>query len=392
MKLHFSSFFKISYRVFSVLYIVISNILCLNPDAGNRTSSNSYKNLALLSFGSMGYIRNLPPMVLARYDHTSTVLSDGRVLIAGGNPDSSAAETYEPQLDSFVASGSLSFNRRYHTANLLKSGRVILIGGANSTGAPTISEIYLPNSSSFTNGPDFTTQRYGHTSTELINGKILIAGGISGPSSLTSIQIYDQDTNTVSTSPAVLKNARGYHTATRLQNGKVLFTGGLNSATSTVLSSMELFDPDTNTVNDAGSMLSPRNYHTASLLQDGSVFISGGETGDNNVNFNEVINPTTFQSRDVALKSSRNQHSGIVTLSGSVLSIGGRRYSRPGVVNLVNTGEVYDPITGISFVSQRMSTPRSRVSGIRLNSGGFSSRAVSSNPEVPLLPLIFRKF
>ncbi|MCH7593503.1 MAG: hypothetical protein IIB27_03235, partial [Chloroflexi bacterium] len=73
---------------------------------------------------------------------------------------------------------------------------------------------------------------------------------------------------------ASLSHARAFHTATLLDSGGVLLVGG--SGPQGVLSSAEVFDPESNAWAAPTEMSDPRSFHTATLLKDGRVLVTGG--------------------------------------------------------------------------------------------------------------------
>jgi hypothetical protein len=93
-------------------------------------------------------------MTTARTSHTATLLTGGKVLIAGGQLDASnllgTAELFDPSIGSFTATGNLQGSRSKHTATLLNDGRLLLTGG--TTGADTqamkTAEIFAAGASS----------------------------------------------------------------------------------------------------------------------------------------------------------------------------------------------------------------------------------------------------
>src|SRR5262249_43231221 len=91
-------------------------------------------------------------MTIERRGHTATRLSDGRVLIVGGenaNGILNQSEIYDPAIPTFAATGNLNGARADHSATLLSDGRVLIAGGRNSAGAINTTEIFDPNTGVF---------------------------------------------------------------------------------------------------------------------------------------------------------------------------------------------------------------------------------------------------
>ncbi len=224
---------------------------------------------------------------VARARHTATLLTNGKVLVAGGYADSfgtptKSAELYDPATETWSITGDLSFDRAGHTATLLPNGKVLVVGGSAGDGGK--SEVFNP-----TDGTWSLTEAWGslggHTATLLNNGKVLVAGGFP-PSSqaINSCRLYDPDTGTWSLTGG-MQSARGYHTATLLPDGSVLAAGGASGPSTQQISLADLYDPVNGTWASTGALKVARFSHTATLMSDGRVLVACGTNSNYNPTF-----------------------------------------------------------------------------------------------------------
>jgi hypothetical protein len=186
--------------------------------------------------------------------HTATLLLNGTVLVAGGSPnqdggaDSPTAELYDPTSGLFTPTAQMAEARVHHTSTLLSDGRVLIAGGNKEPNSPNqayepSAELYDPSNGLFEATGVMSVDRYAHTATLLSNNKVLLAGGFAWPpgETISDAELYDP-TNGTFRPTAHLSTARVDHTATLLMTGQVLIAGGLgNDANATALSSAELY-------------------------------------------------------------------------------------------------------------------------------------------------------
>ena len=286
-------------------------------------------------------------MTAARVDQTATLLADGRVLIAGGIgcPDPAhctgmtastlqilaSAELYDPKTGKFSPTGSMTTPRHLATSTLLPDGRVLVAEGM--PGPNQTADLYDPSSGRFAR----TGKETGFdnaNSVLLPTGKVLVTGGDIGdpptgsiydeasgqftsvsfalaPGAAPSAQYSGQPIDHAWPGPAVvLKDGRvllfeggnletydpttgacvaaGFispssqwlaPTATLLTDGRVLYVGGFlepDPSTEVITDLLILYDPSARN-QTVGSMTTARSDQTVTLLPDGSVLIAGGE-------------------------------------------------------------------------------------------------------------------
>ncbi len=286
----------------------------------------------------------------ARLQHTATLLSNGKVLVAGGGygPDiidgywvADEAELFDPVTASFSPSGQIS--RDSHTATLLQNGDVLLAGGETgwSNYFPIVSntaELRIAGTDLSQPTGNMALNREAHAATLLDDGRVLITGGLI-PAGISWVavqdsEIYDPASGTF-TSAGKMSIARAFHTATLLPNGKVLVAGG-GYLSGPDGSTAELFDPSTGTFTLTDSMSVPRSSGTATLLPSGKVLMTGGST------IAELYDPTTGTfARTGYMSVSRSGHTATLLTNGTVLIAGG---ASGGITTA--TTEIYDPATG----------------------------------------------
>ena len=345
-----SAFFNL--RVLTSLLVLLAGVFLawFTTSAVGRTRHGqaSPSGGSWVTTGSLNTARNV---------HTATLLSNGKVIVAGGNPDGTSAtdsaELYDPASGIWTATGSLNIDRALHTATLLLNGKALVAAGTHVRDGFWVSiygaELYDAASGSWTATSTPNVSRYWHTATLLPNGKVLVAGGAHHDpgeccvTSLASAELYDpaSDSWTVTGS---LHTARYAHAATLLPNGMVLVEGGYGSSVFDVLPTAELYDPATGTWTFTDSLNTGRVRHTAALLSNGNVLVVGG--GDSNgsaLASAELYDPASGRwTATGSLNTARSEHTATLQSNGMVLVAGGDQDGCDGLAS----AELYDPASG----------------------------------------------
>lgn len=310
-----------------------------NNLAGGALSSAQIYDPAAGGWGSTAWLSN------RRFSHSATLLSDGRVLIAGGQganlPWIGAAEIYDPATGAWGNGGTLTTPRYFHTATLLPTGKVLLTGGHNSTkgGALASSEVYDPAGGVWSVTGNLASKRKQHSATLLATGKVLIAGGSdSNGASLASAEQYDPVTGKWSFT-GNLGGGRSDHTATLMKDGRVIVAGGSNNQGK--LDTAEIYDPATGLWTSTTSMGTPLSDHAAVRLTDGRILIAGGTlTGSVPSGRACIYDPLLAAwSESGNLIAPRYSHTLTLMPNHHVIAVGGRGSEGP-----LKTVEIHGPV------------------------------------------------
>jgi N-acetylneuraminic acid mutarotase len=324
------------------------------------------------------------PMNAGRYGHNAVALTDGTIMMLGGNSTNSSltvtasTEIYDPVANTWTLIGAPG--RSNATLTLLPSGKVMLVGGQGersgidrsvtpyiSLASSATAHLYDPATGTWTDAASVKYGRYNHSAVLVTkDGKrqLLVAGGM-GPNSpalvTNTAEIYDPSTNTWA-SAGTMMDARQNFGMIELPNGKVLAMGG-SPTTGPNLSTSEIYDPATNSwaYTSDGSNQTYLTEVKASispiLLKTGMVAVAGGNIDSNTFSsMVELFDYTTqtWTALPTALNQGRVQHLSVALPDGPhgkgrFVLLGGKI---PGGINGLPAGgtlagnaiEVYDTL------------------------------------------------
>ncbi|MCU0725664.1 MAG: hypothetical protein MUE73_07735 [Planctomycetes bacterium] len=288
-----------------------------------------------------------PPLSAPRFGLTGTTLSDGRVLLAGGDLAGSA-DLFDPDSGGMTMVPLSGGTRFLHTATLLSDGRVLLAGGVEVHLLPSpgyqalaTSELFDPKTGTFSPGPPLRAPRLSHAACLLPDGRVLLTGGEGRSDS----EVVDPGPAFASLPGPPLAGPRDDHTATLLPGGRVLVCGGQGPGGESVATA-EVLDPGAGAFRTLDAMLPvPRSDHVAILLPGGEVLLLGGERDPGNDD-DEILRAVdlfrpgteTFGSLP-PLAVGRDDHRVVRLRSGRVLVTGGEDAGSLSIPD----AELYDP-------------------------------------------------
>ena len=243
----------------------------------------------------------VPPGYSHGTAHTATLMKDGRVLVVGGGIGNGVAteqvEIFNPQTNSWATAMSLESDRVNHTAVLLDDGRVLVAGGTKADGGASAGGdalLYDPQANSWAATGPMVKPRQLAQSVRLPDGRVLIAGGMTladkpAQTISTSAEIYDPASN-LWTAAAALAEARYAYVLALLPNGQALAVGGARDydccwTEGSFVRTIEVYNPLANQWRAAGELPRPGAYAAAALLPNGRLWVAGGQAGQSGATF-----------------------------------------------------------------------------------------------------------
>jgi len=329
--------------------------------------------------------------------HTATLLSDGTILVAGGesmpiapmSPALTAASLYQPTQNGWFGLPAMATDRAFHGAELLPGGTKVLVAGGysgttagllfnlgpycglggpfgfpgSSTGLGTAAaEIFDESAFGWTPAASMNSSRAEFTLVRLANGMVLAPTGDFGGA---TAELFNPVANTWSYTAGMNVQRLGAAT-TLLPDGRVFVAGGDFANVLVAINcgaDAEVYDPIGNTWSLAGGMSKNRYHATASVVEvaDGSkrVLVAGGEDGNDGnlpvLSSAELWNPATnIFSPAATMNSPHAYHTATRLPNGQILVTGG--LSSPAVAT--NAAEIYDPVADSWLPVEGMILPR----------------------------------
>ena len=218
----------------------------------------------------------------------STSVVNGKIYAIGGSGiglqlvATAPVEEYDPALDIWTKKAKLPRPRTGLSASAV-NGKIYAIGGVSAGGPVRTNEEYDPATNTWTRKRRMGTARF-NLSTSVVDGKIYAIGGDASKPLLSIVEVYDPATDTWERK-ANMPTPRGGLT-TSVVDGKIYAIGGNVRPREALLlfgqllrgTTVEVYDPKTDTWNKAKDMPTPRS-NLSSRVVNGKIYAIGGQGG-----------------------------------------------------------------------------------------------------------------
>jgi len=238
-----------------------------------------------------GVFTRAPAMSVPRYQATATDIGNGLVMVAGGwikiagaKTATDTAEVFDLNANRWRPVARMSVPRALATAIRLSDGRVLVAGGDRSwkgTFAPNTqdvlssTEIYNPQADSWSDAGTMSTNRAAAAAALLPNGDVLVVGGWSDGHEL-ALASTDRFAPGAGWHAGTMPGAHALFQLVALKDGRLLAFGGVDAANNATYRA-DCFDPSSGWSRD-GDMKKAAYFPAGIALKDGRVILVGGES------------------------------------------------------------------------------------------------------------------
>jgi N-acetylneuraminic acid mutarotase len=232
------------------------------------------------------------PMLTAR-DAAAAGVIDGKLYVAGGLDDSHNVshllEVYDPGTDTWTTARSMSPGLCYAAAGVI-DGKLYVAGGPSETsGQSSVDtlEVYDPATDTWTTAASMSTART-TLAGAVVDDKLYAAGGVMsnsmGFSYVSTLEAYDPASNSWTT-VASMPIARSSAAAAAI-DGKLYVVGGGSNVG--IFDTLEVYDPATDTWTTETPMPTARAALAATAI-DGQLYAVGGVNASGDLSTLEVF-------------------------------------------------------------------------------------------------------
>ena len=353
------------------------------------------KTIDILQANKYGHFERISNMNVARAGHKSFLLSDGKVLIVGGNnyyinnakfiypqkKENNSIEIYNPRTKTFIFNRDLGeYIKPQSSITLLKNDKLLITGGeivSNNHNGLKVKNyssaiIYDPKSNHISTLPNMHTPRGSHLSILLNDGRVLISGG----DKLNSSEIFDPKINNFILLKSHINYKHGANTLfCILKNNQVL----LLNPTLETKQEAEYFNAKTNSFAVISSPLYPtmnlKNFNLKKYSFEHIVPLNGDKIvmfGNYNDQFNNtsIYNTISKKNQNIGSMKIKGRHNYEVTLlkNNNILITDGY-IGKADLTFLLDTNEIFDTQNLHFYKLRRLNDRRYLSSTILLKNG-----------------------